>query len=88
MLRIWLMLMLPAALLGLLLAHWVKNRAGSWLAALIPWFALLGYLLYDVYQTSYNEIGGVHWIVTQLLAGSAAAFVGYAFYSFGRKWFG
>ena len=85
--RVWLVIFLPSVFLGILCAYFLRNRWGLYLSAVLPWTALLGLLLYDVYMTSYNEPDTSEWIMAQLIGGTFAALVGMLSYRISLRMF-
>lgn len=72
---LWVIILIPPALFGLLCAYYVKGRLGPYVAGIIPWLGLLFYLLYF-------EPGW--WQVVQLFVGTAVAGTGVISYSLFR----
>ena len=73
----WLTILLGSAVAGVLCGLFIKRGGCALLlGAAIPWFALLGFLLYHEYFVPYDGGGASMWPVAQLFAGTIAAVVG------------
>ena len=73
---IWLILIGGSALIGFLVALAVKTRWAIYLAAAIPWFGLLGALLFTVYFLADDNPDASMWMIAQFVGGTVAALVG------------
>jgi len=82
---VWSILLIPSALIGFICGYLIKNRFGIILAGAIPWFGLLGALLYYEYFVPYQGGGASMWPIAQLFGGTIAAVTGIAAYSLSRK---
>jgi hypothetical protein len=74
--QVWLILLVPSALVGLLCALFINRNWAIILAAVIPWLSLLIYLLYTEYYIPYQGGGASMWPIAQLFAGTIAAITG------------
>ena len=72
----WLTLTLLSALAGGLAGVLVKGLKGIVAGAVIPWFGMLAWLLYNEYFVPYQGGGASMWPIAQAVGGSFAAFVG------------
>jgi hypothetical protein len=73
---IWLILIGGAVLIGFLVAVVVKTWWAVYLAAAIPWFGLLGALLFTVYFVAADDPDASMWLIAQFVGGTVAALVG------------
>ena len=78
--HIWLILIGGSALIGFLTAILLKKNWAIYVAAAVPWFTLLGALIYTEYFTPYKGGGASMWPIAQLFGGTVAALVGIASY--------
>jgi putative exporter of polyketide antibiotics len=81
----WLTIIGLSALVGFLCAHKLHGAWGGVAAGAIPWFGLLGWLLYNEYFVPYQGGGASMWPVAQLFAGTVAAIVGVASYALAQR---
>lgn len=72
----WSVIVGGSALIGVLVA-WQVPRRPRLLAAAVPWFSLLAWLLYYEYFVPYYGGGASMWPVAQLVGGTVAAVVGW-----------
>ncbi|MBX2870395.1 MAG: hypothetical protein KTR18_17065 [Acidiferrobacterales bacterium] len=82
--HIWLILIGGSTLAGYLTAIFIKTNWAIYVAGALPWFALLGALIYTEYLTSYEGGGASMWLVAQLFGGTIAAAVGVISYKLTR----
>jgi hypothetical protein len=68
--------LIPSAIIGIIISYFIRNRLGIILAGAIPWFGILGILLYEEYFTPYKGGGASMWPVAQLFGGTGAAVSG------------
>ena len=73
---IWLILIGGSALIGFFVALVVRTWWAVYLAAAIPWFGLLGALLFTVYVLAADDPDASMWLIAQLVGGTVAALVG------------
>ena len=72
----WMTIIVLSALTGAACA-WIVNRlVARLLAAAIPWFGMLAWLLYHEYFVPYSGGGASMWPVALLIAGTVAAAIG------------
>ena len=81
---VWLSILIPSAIVGLICGYFIKHRRGVVLAGAIPWLGLLVYLLYNEYFVPYQGGGASMWPIAQLFAGTIAAVTGIGAYSLAR----
>ena len=77
---IWLSILVPSAIIGIICACFIKGRLGIILAVALPWFGLLGVLLYYDYLVPYHSGGASMWPIAQLFAGTISAGTGIGAY--------
>jgi len=77
---IWLSILIPSTIIGTICGYFIKGRFGIILAGAIPWFGLLGVLLYYEYFVPYQGGGASMWPIAQLFAGTIAAGTGIVAY--------
>ncbi len=82
-----LVILIPAALLGLFLARFMPGRAGAWLSALLPAAGLSALLIYDVFYTPYNEADSYDALIGFFIGGGVGAYIGYFFNWLGSRFF-
>lgn len=82
--HIWLILIGGSALAGYLVAIIFRKNWAIYIAGALPWFTLLGALLYTEYFTPYQGGGASMWLIAQFFGGTIAAGVGIASYKFTR----
>ena len=82
---VWMMLLVPSALIGLLCALLIKKKWAIFLAGLVPWMGVLLSLLYSVYVVPYEAMDASMWPVAQFFGGNMAAFAGVMGYVFTKK---
>ena len=82
---VWLGILVPSTLIGSICGLLVKGRLAFILAGGIPWFGLLGALLYSEYILPYEVGGASMWPIAQLFGGTVAAVVGIIACSFWLK---
>lgn len=73
---IWLEILIPSALIGVICAWCLKGKLALICSAAIPWLGLLALLLYNEYFVPYQGGGASMWPIAQLFAGTAAAVTG------------
>ena len=73
---IWLILIGGSALIGFFVALIVKTWWAVYLAAAIPWFGLLGALVFTVYVLADDNPDASMWLIAQFVGGTVAALVG------------
>lgn len=86
--NVWLTILIPSAIVGLLCAFFLKRRLGIVLAGAIPWFGLLAGLLYQEYFVPYQGGGASMWPIALLFGGTVAAVTGIVTYLLGKELFG
>ncbi|MBT5331101.1 MAG: hypothetical protein HOL48_04920 [Porticoccaceae bacterium] len=74
--NLWMMILLPSALVGVCCAFLFQKKWAIFLAGLIPWLGFLAVLLYSVYIQSYDAMDASMWPIAQFFGGNAAAFAG------------
>ena len=77
----WAYIVIPSAFVGALSGYLLRGRilyvvASYVVAAALPWFGLLAYLLYYIYLKPNRAPGASLWIVAQLFGGTLAALTG------------
>jgi hypothetical protein len=72
----WIPIVVLSLIAGAVCGFAVRGRLSLLIAALIPWFGVLAWLLYSEYFVPYQGGGASMWPVAQLFAGSAAAAIG------------
>ena len=72
----WMTIIVLSALTGAGCAWLVNSTVARILAAAIPWFGMLAWLLYHEYFVPYSGGGASMWPVALLFAGTVAAAVG------------
>ena len=82
--HIWLILIGGSTLAGYLAAIVIRKSWAIYIAGALPWFALLGALIYTEYFTSYEGGGASMWLIAQLFGGTIAAAAGVASYKLTR----
>lgn len=82
---VWMMLLVPSALVGFLCAFYIKKKWAIFVAGLLPWLGVLVSLLYSVYVTPYEAMDASMWPVAQFFGGNMAAFAGVMGYVFTKK---
>ncbi len=82
-LLIWLAVITPSVLWGAFCAFKIKSKYAAYIAWVIPWFVLLGFILYSEYFTPYQGGGASMWPIAQLVGGTVAAVSGHQSY----QWF-
>ena len=82
--HIWLILIGGSTLAGYLTAILLRKNWAIYVAGAVPWFALLGALVYTEYFTAYEGGGASMWLIAQLFGGTIAAAVGVASYKLTR----
>lgn len=83
----WIILIVASAVVGGVVALALSGTAGVLAAGLIPWLGMLAWLLYNEYFVPYRGGGASMWPIAQLFAGTVAAAIGVASYSFARRLF-
>ena len=78
--QVWLMLLIPSAIVGFLCAQFINKNWAIYIAGAIPWFGLLIALLYTEYYMPYQGGGASMWPIAQLFGGTIAAITGIVFY--------
>lgn len=86
-LLIWLALIIPAMLWGILCAFIIKFRFAGFISGAVPWLVLLGFILYTEYLTPYEGGGASMWPIAQLFGGTIAAVVGFQSYKICMSYF-
>lgn len=74
--NIWIPIIGLSSLTGIGAGFLVKSRWAIVIGGALPWFGLLGWLLYNEYYVPYQGGGASMWPIAQLFAGSIAAAVG------------
>jgi len=72
----WIPLIGLSAMAGAIAAVTVRGRRGILIGGAVPWFGLLGWLLYNEYFVPYRGGGASMWPIAQLFGGTIAALVG------------
>jgi len=85
--RLLILILIPAAVTGFLLARFIPGRLAAWLSAILPVVGLTALVIYDVFITPYNESGSNEWMVALFIGGLVAGYCGYFFYWLGNKIF-
>ena len=83
---VWLGILIPSAIVGLICGYFIKHRSGVVLAGVIPWLGLLVYLLYNEFFVPYQGGGASMWPIAQLFAGTIAAATGIGAYSLAKNY--
>lgn len=78
--HIWLILIGGSAFAGFLVAMVLSKNWAIYIAGALPWFTLLGALIYTEYFTPYEGGGASMWLIAQFFGGAIAAGVGIASY--------
>ncbi|MET0552628.1 MAG: hypothetical protein ABW221_06295 [Vicinamibacteria bacterium] len=65
-----------SAIAGLMSATFVRGPGAIAVGGVVPWFGLLGWLLYNEYLVPYQGGGASMWPIAQLFGGTIAAVVG------------
>lgn len=73
----WLLILVPAAIIGSLCRCFIKNRIGIILSGLLPFTSLLFFLRYYNFFLFSQKTDGLIW---QLFGSTIAAIVGIGFY--------
>lgn len=74
--HIWMILTGASALVGMLVAVYVKKSWAIYLAGAVPWCGLLAAILYTEYVMPYRGGGASMWPIAQLFGGFVAAGAG------------
>lgn len=82
---VWMVLLIPSVLIGVLCAFLIKKKWGIFVAGLVPWLGVLIALLCSVYLAPYDELDASMWPVAQFFGGNMAAFAGVMAYVFTKK---
>lgn len=86
--HVWLLLLLPSALVGVLCAVFLRQKKWAvYVAGGLPWFGLLFALLYTVYLAPGHDGGDGFWIIAQVVGGSVGAFTGVTAFRVTRDFF-
>jgi len=72
----WLVIVLISALVGGISGYMIRRWWTIFVGAGVPWFGLLGVILYYEYFVPYSGGGASMWPIAQLFAGTVAAVVG------------
>jgi len=72
----WIPIVVLSAMTGAVSALAGKGRTSMIVAAGVPWFGVLVYLLYSEYFALHQRGGASMWPIAQLFAGTAAALIG------------
>ena len=81
MLAEWLILIVLSALAGAVCAGALKGGLGLFASGAVPWFGMLGWLLYNEYFVPYHGGGASMWPIAQLFGGTVAAVAGMIIYA-------
>lgn len=72
----WVILVMLSVTSGIVLARTLKHQYAVVLAAAIPWFGLMSFLVYKEYTIQFKAEGLSMWLFTQAFVGAAAALFG------------
>ncbi|MDO3385830.1 hypothetical protein QWI17_08275 [Gilvimarinus sp. SDUM040013] len=75
---VWLLLIVPSFCVGLVCGWISRTPISAIVSAALPWFGLLGALIYTVYFTPHDGGGATMWMVAQVVGGTVAAACGFA----------
>jgi hypothetical protein len=84
---LWTVLVIGSALCGVACSIRLSGRSGLVASAVLPWSAVLAWVLYQEFAVPYRGGGASMWLVALLFAGAIAACAGVAAYSLCKRLF-